>query len=79
MRVIKETFKEGIRISLFSWNNKYILKFENGMVEQTFKVNETEILSEKRLEELFEGEFFEKVKERFNEMQERLRISLENI
>jgi hypothetical protein len=79
MRVIKETVRNDVRISLFSWNNKYIIKFEQGGVEQTFKVDETEITAEKDLDSLFEGEFFESVKKRFNEMQKTLRNSLENI
>lgn len=68
MRVLKEWSKEEIRISLFSWNNKYIIKFELGPMEQTFKVPETDVLEESELETFWEGEFFEKVKTRFHEM-----------
>jgi hypothetical protein len=78
MRVIKEFVKEEIRISIFSWNNKYIVKYEMGPMEQTFKISETEILEEVDLEALFAGEFFEKVKLRFEEMGLSLRKQLEN-
>ncbi|MBD3627193.1 hypothetical protein [Cyclobacterium sp.] len=79
MRVVREISKEGIRISLFDWNNKYLLKFDSGMVEQTFKVPAMDVLDEKDLDQLLEGSFFDKVKERFDEMQQSLHIAMENI
>ncbi|MCC5935645.1 MAG: hypothetical protein JJU34_00045 [Lunatimonas sp.] len=77
MRVVKELMKEGIRISVFSWNNKYLLKFELGMVEQTFKVSESDLLDEQSLEAFLEGMFWESVKKRFEEMHLTLRNQLE--
>jgi len=77
MRVIKEFVREEVRVSIFSWNNKYIVKFELGPMEQTFKVSETDILEEQDLESFFSGDFFEKVKMRFEEMGKSLRAQLE--
>ncbi|MDN3203520.1 hypothetical protein [Algoriphagus sediminis] len=68
MRVIREWLQEEIRISLFSWNNKYIIKFELGPMEQTFKVPEMDVLDQSELETFWKGDFFEKVKTRFHEM-----------
>ncbi len=68
MRVIREWLQEEIRISLFSWNNKYIIKYELGPMEQTFKVPEMDVLDQAELEVFWKGEFFEKVKSRFHEM-----------
>jgi len=68
MRVVKEFMKEEIRVSVFSWNNKYLLKFELGPMEQTFKIPETDILEESDLNTFLEGEFFEGVKSRFDLM-----------
>ena len=68
MRVVKEFMKEEIRVSVFSWNNKYLLKFELGPMEQTFKIPETDILEESDLNAFLEGEFFEGVKSRFDSM-----------
>jgi hypothetical protein len=76
MRVVHEFVREEIRISVFSWNNKYILKFEFGPMEQTFKISETEILEEEELNGFYEGEFFEKVKLRFDEMGRSLMVQL---
>lgn len=72
MRVVKELVKEGIRVSIFSWNSKYILKYELGPMEQTFKVSETEILEEAELDAFLEGEFLVAVQQRFKEMGESL-------
>ncbi len=79
MRVVKELTREEVRISIFSWNNKYILKFELGPMEQTFKLAEMDILEESELDAFLEGSFFEKIKERFEEMGKTLRSQLENI
>ena len=68
MRVVKEVTLGEIRVSIFSWNSKYIFKYELGPMEQTFKVSETDILEESELEGFLEGEFLEEVKHRFEEM-----------
>jgi hypothetical protein len=78
MRVVKEFTQEEIRISIFSWNNKYIIKFEFGPLEQTFKASEMDILEESDLELFWKGDFFEKVKQRFQEMGKTFRAQLEN-
>lgn len=79
MRVVKETTVDGIRVSVFDWNNKYLIKFEEGMVEQTFKVNATDITSESDLDALLEGEFLNKIKERSHEMHKSLQNGLKNL
>jgi len=72
MRVIKEVTLGEIRVSIFSWNSKYIFKYELGPMEQTFKVSETDILEESELAGFLEGEFLEEVQQRFKEMGESL-------
>jgi hypothetical protein len=72
MRVVKEVTLGEIRVSIFSWNSKYIFKYELGPMEQTFKVSETDILEESELEGFLEGEFLDEVKNRFKEMGESL-------
>jgi hypothetical protein len=39
MRVIKETAVNDIRISIFEWNQKYLVKYEWGPLEQTYKID----------------------------------------
>ena len=79
MRVIKEFSEKGIRISLFSWNNKYLLKFEQGMVEQTFKVSEMDVSNEDDLSIFWSETSLLTVQKRFDEMHQSLRNQLENI
>lgn len=79
MRVVQEFVKEDIRVSIFSWNNKYLIKFELGPMEQTFKVPEMDVLDESDLSAFYEGEFFKKVVERFEEMGQSFQKQLENL
>ncbi|WP_194974380.1 hypothetical protein [Aquiflexum lacus] len=79
MRVLKEFTKEQVRISVFSWNNKYLIKYELGPMEQTFKIPETDILDESELEGFYNGDFFKSVIQRFEEMGQTFQKQLENL
>lgn len=79
MRVVKEFVRNDIRISIFSWNNKYLIKFELGPMEQTFKVPEMDILEESDLDVFCEGEFWDAVSIRFEEMGISLQNQLKNL
>jgi hypothetical protein len=72
MRIIREfPFAEHIKASLFSWNGKYILKLESGMLEQTYKIPEMEVSSELELLEFCaKEEFKESVRRVFSQMEE---------
>jgi hypothetical protein len=72
MRVVREETRGEIRVSIFSWNSKFIFKYELGPMEQTFKVSETDILEESELDGFLEGDFLEEVNQRFQEMGESL-------
>lgn len=44
MRVIKEiNLANALKATVFSWNGKYIIKIEQGHLEQTYKISEMEI------------------------------------
>ncbi|AGA78690.1 hypothetical protein [Echinicola vietnamensis] len=79
MRVVKEFTKKDIRISVFSWNGKYLLKYEQGMIEQTYKVSEMDILEEDDLQVFFTESFLDEINKRFEEMHQSLRNQVENI
>jgi hypothetical protein len=79
MRVVKEFSVEAIRVSIFSWNNKYLIKFESGPLEQTFKVPEMDILEASDLDGFCAGQFFTEVKERFKEMGQSLYNQMQNL
>jgi hypothetical protein len=52
MRMIKEIPHDKYKISIFSWNNKYIIKLEYGQLEQTYKVSEWDLTSEDEVAEI---------------------------
>jgi hypothetical protein len=79
MRVLKEFSKQEIRISIFNWNNKYILKFEFGPMEQTYKIAEMDVLDEKDLDGFCEGSFFDEVISRFKEMGQSFQKQIQNL
>lgn len=44
MRVLKEfPLSPAIKVTVFSWNGKFIVKLESGNLEQVYKVPETDI------------------------------------
>jgi hypothetical protein len=43
MRVVAELPRPDCKITIFSMNMKYIVKFEQGLLEQTYKLSELEL------------------------------------
>lgn len=70
MRYIKDIPNQLFKISIYQWNNKYIIKIETGMFEQTYKIEEYEIANVEEIEKSMDIEFLEKVSSRFSSMQE---------
>lgn len=60
MRIVRELTQGEVRISVFHWNNKFLLKFERGRLEMTFKVPEYDIAGEEWLIRLATGELLQK-------------------
>lgn len=76
MRVIKEIPLADMKVTIFNWNNKYLVKYEQGLLEQTFKIPETEVMGEKDLEILLQEAFLQKVRLRFKEMMADLQVAI---
>lgn len=68
MRTITEIHHPKCRISVFLWNQKYLVKLEQDGLEQTFKLNQFDVLSEDKLKEMINEEFIESALKRFDEM-----------
>lgn len=68
MRVIGEIPNDFCKISLFQWNEKYLVKFEMALYEQTFKLDEYEVADVEELKSLISEDFMKKVMQRFDEM-----------
>ncbi|MEQ8927152.1 MAG: hypothetical protein RLO81_15130 [Fulvivirga sp.] len=68
MRIVKELVKSNIKISIFSWNGKYLLKFEQGDIEQTYKIDEFDVISESDLDKLLTEDFLKDLQQQFISM-----------
>lgn len=62
---------------MYAWNNRYIIKLEDGLLEQTFKVNEFDVTSESEIEKLVDDTFLQQAMERFGHMERSLREALQ--
>lgn len=68
MRIIDSIPHPSISISIFQMNDKFIVKFEAGPMEQAFKFYTEDVKSLDGLKKLINDDFVEKVRTRFNEM-----------
>jgi hypothetical protein len=68
MRVVGEISHPECKITIFHWNNRYLLKLESGLMEQTFKIEEYDLSSEEDLKKIANPRFIEKALDRFQEM-----------
>ena len=68
MRIIDSIPHPSISISIFQMNDKYIVKFEAGPMEQAFKFYTEDVKSVDGLKKLINDSFIETVRVRFNEM-----------
>jgi hypothetical protein len=68
MRVVKEISHPECKITIFHWNNKYLIKLEAGPFEQTFKIHETDLNSEEDLHKIINEDFISDAVARFADM-----------
>lgn len=68
MRVVSEIVHPELKITIFHWNNRYLIKFEAGLFEQTYKIQEYDVDSEEDVKKLVTDDFIRGVMERFNQM-----------
>jgi hypothetical protein len=79
MHFIKEIPHESMRISLFEWNSKYILKFETPELEQSFKFSIMDFSDQKEIEELATSSSFqETIIQNFKNMYEAMSQNLDH-
>ncbi len=78
MRVLSENIKDNLKITLFSWNEKYILKFEQGLLEQTYKISQLDVYGEQEVLEILENDsFIKKINDNFEKMRKDWQILFE--
>ncbi|MBX2945907.1 MAG: hypothetical protein KF725_08730 [Cyclobacteriaceae bacterium] len=79
MRIIGEIPNPNCKITLYSWNNRYLIKLEQGFLEQTYKIDQFELTSENDLQKIVNTEFINDALSRFDAMATSLQRSLESI
>ena len=68
MRYIKDITNNKFKVSLYQWNNKYIIKVESGTYEQTYKIDQYEVADVEEIEKCVDDVFLESVERRFDIM-----------
>lgn len=76
MRIIDTIAHPTLRISIFEMNQKYIVKFELGALEQSFKFSELDIINLEILKADVAEKIIPNVLLRFEEMQKDLKNCL---
>ncbi len=70
MRVIAEVPHPHLKITIFQWNEKYVIKLEIGQFEQTFKMGVLDIDGLEGVKALLTDDFLEGSMQRFLSMRE---------
>jgi hypothetical protein len=76
MRVVGEIPHAKCKVTIFSWNNRYLIKLELGMFEQTFKIDQYDVASEQELFKMIDESFIEEGLKRFDNMGQSLQQAL---
>jgi hypothetical protein len=77
MRIVGEIPHPICKITLYSWNNRYLIKLEYGLLEQTYKVNQFDLTGEADLYTIVDEQFVEQALKTFREMEKNLKVALE--
>jgi len=71
MRAIAELPHPDCKISIFSMNQKFLIKFEQGHLEQTYKIPELDVTDGiNGVFQLIDESFVQAIVERFNQMRQ---------
>lgn len=70
MRVVAEIPHPQFKITVFSWNEKYLIKLEAGPFEQTYKVAALDLTSEDDVKEILNEEFLKEAGQIFLQMRQ---------
>ncbi|WP_114778316.1 hypothetical protein [Botryobacter ruber] len=76
MRAVADIPHPNMKITLLAWNGKYLLKFERGDFEQTYKISEMDLEGDEEAKALIDDDFLEAVSNRFVDMRDAFVSSL---
>lgn len=72
MRIVHQIPNPHCKITIFQWNNRYIIKLELDHLEQTFKIDQFNLTSEDELLKILDEGFIQEAISRFSSMDESL-------
>ena len=76
MRTVFEIPHSVYKITVFIWNEKYLIEIENGPFKQSFKIPMDNVSSEEKVKEIIDEKFLDKLDEQFQQMHDNFRESL---
>jgi len=81
MRILAEIPHPDCKITVFYMNQKYIVKFEKGNLEQSYKISELEyiISGVDDVKKLINESFINQIMQRFQQMQQDLQHVLKDV
>ncbi|HRH01424.1 MAG TPA: hypothetical protein PLI68_02295 [Bacteroidia bacterium] len=81
MRILAEIPHPACKITVFYMNQKYIVKFEKGNLEQSYKISELEyvISGVEDVKKLINDSFIHQIMQRFQQMQQDLQLVLKDV
>ena len=79
MRVVGEIPHPSCKITVLAWNNRYLLKIEQGLLEQTYKINEYDLAGEQELYAIVDESFVQEALSIFDLMRTNLQRSQERL
>ena len=74
MRIVRDFYREDLKISIFDFDLKYVIKFDFRGLEQTFKVDKLEFKDIKELENKLDKKFLKVIRNRFESMSDDLKL-----
>jgi thiamine pyrophosphate-dependent acetolactate synthase large subunit-like protein len=73
MRVIDTITHPQCNITIYQWNNKYLIKLEQDVLEQTYKISEMDLTSPDDIQQIIDDEqFMAEALQRFDDMRKTL-------
>jgi hypothetical protein len=79
MRVVAEIPHRDMKITVFSWNGKYLVKLEKGPLEQTYKVAEMDVTGEADIRKMLDESFLSQALARFQDMRRDLQQAQDRV
>ena len=79
MRVVGEIPHPSCKITILAWNNRYLLKIEQGLLEQTYKINEYDLAGDHDLHTIADETFIQNALAVFEQMRDNLQQAMERL